>query len=264
MHTVISHDTTPIAFDRTGDGPPLIYVGGAFNDRSAGMPLATLLAPHFTVFTYDRRGRGASGDTAPYGVQREVEDLEAVIAEAGGSASVYGMSSGAALALEAAANGLAITKLAIYEPPFTADDDTQRQRARDYATTLTELLSADRRGEAVELFMTLVGVPAAAIGQMRGAPMWPALEAMAPTLAYESAVMGNVDRGGCLPTDRVAAVKTPTLVLSGGASPAWMRETAQRVADALPQGQHRCLEGQTHDVAPPALAAALEDFLADG
>jgi len=261
MNTVRSSDGTTIAFDQWGEGSPLVYVGGALNDRSAGAPLAAILAQRFTVLSYDRRGRGASGDTKPYTVEREVEDLEALIVEAGGSAFVYGMSSGGVLALEAAAGGLAITKLAIYEPPFAADDN-QRRGAREYATKLAELLSAGRRGDAIELFMTMVGMPAEMIGQMRGAPMWPALEALAPSLAYDSAVMGDSSRGSSLPTERLAAVATPTLVLDGGASPAWMREMARRVANALPGGQHRRLEGQTHDVAPEALAPALEEFFA--
>lgn len=240
----------------------MIYVGGAFNDRSSGAPLAALLAPRFAVLTYDRRGRGDSGDTTPYAVEREVEDLEALIAEAGGSASVFGMSSGGVLALEAAARGLPITKLAIYEPPFTDEDDRQR-RAREYATKLTGLLSEGRRGDAAELFMTTLGMPEEMVGQMRGGPMWPALEALAPALAYDSAVMGNSSRGGSLPAERVAAVATSTLVLDGGGSPGWMRDAARRVADALPHGQHRTLEGQTHDVAPEALAPALVEFFAD-
>jgi pimeloyl-ACP methyl ester carboxylesterase len=261
MENVRSSDGTTIAFDQWGEGSPLIYVGGALNDRSAGAPLAALLARRFTVLSYDRRGRGASGDTTPYAVEREVEDLEALIVEAGGSSFVFGMSSGGALALEAAAHGLAITKLAIYEPPF-AIDDNQRRQSREYATRLTELVSAGRRGDALELFMTRVGMPAEMIGQMRGAPMWPALEALAPSLAYDSAVMGDSGRGGSLPAERLAAVATPTLVLDGGASPAWMREVALRLANTLPAGQHRCLEGQTHDVAPEALAPVLEEFFA--
>ena len=258
---VRSSDGTMIAFDRSGDGPPLVYVGGALNDRSSGAPLAAVLAPRFTVLTYDRRGRGASGDTAPYAVEREVEDLAALIGEAGGSAALYGMSSGGALALEAAARGLPIAKLALYEPPFAADDGGRRQ-AREYTAKLAELLAADRRGDALELFMTRVGVPVELVGQMRGAPMWPALEALAPTLAYDSAVMGDSDRGGSLPAERLATVTTPTLILDGEASPAFLREAARRVADTLPHGRHRSLQGQTHDVAPEALAPVLEEFLA--
>jgi pimeloyl-ACP methyl ester carboxylesterase len=259
MRSVRSSDGTTIAFDQWGEGSPLIYVGGALNGRSSGAPLAALLAQRFTVLSYDRRGRGDSGDTAPYAVEREVEDLAALIAAAGGSAFVYGMSSGGALALEAAAQGLAIPKLAVYEVPFSADD-SQRQRARAYTAKLTELLSAGRRGDAVELFMTMVGIPAEMIGQLRGAPMWPALEALAPSLAHDSAVMGDGGRGGSLPTERLAAMAVPTLVLDGSASPAWMREMARRIAGTLPEGLHRTLEGQTHDVAPAALAPVLEEF----
>jgi RNA polymerase sigma-70 factor, ECF subfamily len=262
MKTVRSSDGTTIAFDRWGSGPPLLYVGGALNDRSAGAPLGGLLASRFSVLAYDRRGRGGSGDTAPYQVQREIEDLAALIAEAGGSAFVYGMSSGGVLALEAAAQGLPITRLAIYEPPFAADEGHAR-RAREYAAKLTAALSEGRRGEALELFMTLAGTPWEMIGRMRGSPMWPALEALAPSLAHDSAVMGD-SRGAALPAERLAAVPVPTLVLDGGASPAWMREVARRVAGALPAGEHRTLEGQTHAVAPEVLALVLEEFFGKG
>ena len=261
MNTVRSSDGTTIAFDRWGEGTPLIYVGGALNDRSAGAPLAQLLAPRFTVISYDRRGRGASGDTPPYAVEREVEDLEALVAAAGGSAFVYGMSSGGVLALEAAAQGVAIAKLAIYEPPFMADEG-QQQGAREYAAKLTELLSADRRGDALELFLTRIGTPAEVVRQMRGAPMWPALEGLAQSLGYETVLMGEANQGGRVPTELLATVGTPTLVLDGGASPGWMREVARRVADALPGGRHRTLEGQTHDVSPRVLAPVLEEFFA--
>jgi pimeloyl-ACP methyl ester carboxylesterase len=262
MKTVRSSDGTTIAFDRWGSGPPLLYVGGALNDRSAGAPLGGLLASRFSVLAYDRRGRGGSGDTAPYQVQREIEDLAALIAEAGGSAFVYGMSSGGVLALEAAAQGLPITRLAIYEPPFAADEGHAR-RAREYAAKLTAALSEGRRGEALELFMTLAGTPWEMIGRMRGSPMWPALEALAPSLAHDSAVMGD-SRGAALPAERLAAVPVPTLVLDGGASPAWLREVARRVAGALPAGEHRTLEGQTHAVAPEVLALVLEEFFGKG
>ncbi|MEV0347276.1 alpha/beta hydrolase [Nonomuraea sp. NPDC050680] len=263
MHTVLSADGTRIAYDRSGSGPALIYVTGALCDRSTGAPLAALLAPYFTVFTYDRRGRGDSGDTAPYQVEREVEDLAAVIAEAGGAAAAYGMSSGAALALRAAAQGVAITRLALFEPPYSPDDADRPARARAYEAELTELLTAGRRGDAVELFMTTVGLPAELIGRMRGAPMWPALEALAPTLAYDAAVMGNGSTGSALPVELAAKVGVPVLVADGGAGPAWLRDMARRLADALPEGRHRTLEGQTHDVDPQVLAPVLREFLSD-
>jgi pimeloyl-ACP methyl ester carboxylesterase len=257
--TVRSADGTAIAYDRNGDGPPLIYVGGALNDRFSGAPLATELAPRMTVYGYDRRGRGASGDTPPYAVEREIEDLHALIETAGGEAAVYGMSSGGILALRAAGHGLKITKVAVYEPPIRPDNDANRLAARRYATKLAELLAADRRGDALELFMTEVGIPAELIGQMRHAPMWPGLEALAPSLAYDSAVMGD-SRGGAAPDEWAGAVGMPALVLRGGESPAWMGDAATELARRLPQGQFRLIPDQTHDVAAAALAPVLADF----
>lgn len=261
MDTTHSKDGTRIAIDRTGAGPALIHVGGALNDRGSGAALAGLLAPHHTVLTYDRRGRGDSGDTPPYAVEREIEDLAAVIEAAGGSAAVYGMSSGAVLALRAAAQGLPITRIALFEPPFNPAHDERLTRARAYGVELTGMLADGRRGDALALFMTAVGMPPETVGRMRGAPMWPALEALAPTLAYDSAVMDDAATGAELPEDLLAAVTVPALVLDGGASPAWMRDIARRVAGLLPAGTHRTLDGQTHDVDPAVLAPALAVFL---
>src|SRR5215216_1992011 len=198
MNKITSNDGTTIAFDRLGEGPPVILVCGQSTDRSSNAGVAALLAPDFTVFNYDRRGRGDSGDTAPYAVEREVEDIDALIKEAGGSAFVYGMSSGAALALEAAASGLAITKLALWEPPFILDDSRPRPPA-DTARIYTELVSRGRRGEAVEFFMRqVVGLPAEFVAQARKAPWWPAQEALAHTLAYDATIMGDYS----LPSER--------------------------------------------------------------
>src|SRR5713226_8400082 len=262
MRKVHSKDGTTIAFDQSGKGSPIILVGGAFQHRSIDprtAQLAALLAPHFTVFHYDRRGRGDSSDTAPYAVEREVEDLGALIAEAGGSAFVFGMSSGAALALEAVARGLAITKLALYEPPFIVDD-SRPPLPQDFATQLSELVSSGRRGDAAELFMTKAAeVPVEVVAQMRNAPFWPMVEAVAHTLIYDTTIMGD---NNSLPTERVASVTVPTLVIDGGASPVWMHNAAQAVADVLPNAQRRTLEGQTHDVAPEGLAPVLEEFFA--
>jgi pimeloyl-ACP methyl ester carboxylesterase len=224
--------------------------------RRANSALAALLAPQFTVFNYDRRGRGDSGDTAPYAVGREFEDLDAVITEAGGSASVIGFSSGGALALEAAAHGLPITRLALWEPPFNLDDDGPR-RHMEYATRLAELLARGRRGDAVARFMTLVGLPPEMIAGARESPMWPALEDVASTLAYDAAVMGD----SRVPVQRVTSVTAPTLVLDGGASPPSLRDAARAVADALPDGHHRTLEDQTHDVDPAVIAPVVAGFL---
>ena len=180
---VTSKDGTTIAFEQSGEGPAVILVVGAFNDRATGAPLAQFLSRHFTVINYDRRGRGESGDTAPYAIEREIEDLDALIAQAGGSARAFGYSSGATLALRAAAHGLAISRLALYDPPPTG------AKAGLLAPQLTELIAEDRRGEAVELFQTeAVGLRAAVVAQMRNAPFRPALEKMAHTLVYESII----------------------------------------------------------------------------
>jgi len=259
MNQVMSNDGTVIAFDRSGQGPAVILVGGAFQYRAIDPPtaqLAALLAQHFTVFHYDRRGRGESGDTQPYAVERGVEDLEALIHEAGGSAFVFGMSSGGVLALEATARGLAITKLAAYELPFNSGDEHARQAAERYTQQLAALLNEGRRGDAVALAMTTWGAPPEAIAGMRQAPIWPLFEAVAPTLAYDDAIMGD----GSIPTARLASITVPTLVMDGGASPAFMHNAAQATAHALPNGQRRTLEGQTHDVAPQVLAPVLVEF----
>lgn len=253
---VRSNDGTSIAFERSGEGPPLVLVGGALTDRSAGAPLAAHLAPHFTVYTYDRRGRGESGDTEPYAVEREFDDLEAIIDEVGGSAFVFGMSSGAILALEAAIRGLAIERLALYEPPYRVDEGAPRPPP-DFATQLEAHLADGRRGDAVERFLTeAVGMPADAVGGMRNGPMWPALEELAPTLVYDLTVVGD----GSLPTARLESVAASTLVMDGTESPAWARHAAQALANALPDSQYRSLEGQTHEVTPDALAPVVAEF----
>jgi pimeloyl-ACP methyl ester carboxylesterase len=259
MSEVLSADGTAIAFDRSGDGPPVIFVDGAFMHRSFGqLPrLGALLAPRFTAINYDRRGRGESADTAPYAVQREVDDLDALIAEAGGSASVFGISSGAALALEAAASGLSIGKLALYEPPFIVSD-SRPPTPNDFAAQLNELISSGRRGQAVEHFLTKgVGEPPGSVAATRAMPLWAQLEAVAHTLAYDATIMG---RGNSLPDERLARVTAPTLVIDGGASPAWMHSAARAATAALPDAQHRTLAGQGHDVAPDVLAPVLEEF----
>ncbi len=259
MNQIMSKDGTAIAFDRSGQGPTVILVGGAFQYRAIDPPtahLAALLAEHFTVFHYDRRGRGESGDTQPYAIEREVEDLEALIHESGGSAFVFGMSSGGVLALDAAARGLAITKLALYELPFNSGDEDARQAAEHYTRQLTALLNEGRRGDAVALAMTTWGAPAEAIAGMRQTPIWPLFEVVAPTLAYDDAIMGD----GSVATERLASITVPTLVLDGGASPAFMPNAAQAVAHALPNAKRRTLEGQTHDVAPQVLAPVLVEF----
>src|SRR5918997_5483293 len=249
MNNVTSSDGTAIAFDRFGDGPPVILVCGGSTDRKANARLAEVLSARFTVFNYDRRGRGDSGDTAPYAVEREVEDIDAVIGAAGGSVFLYGTSSGAALALEAAASGLDIRKLALSEPPYILEG--RPRPPEDTARTFTELVAAGRRGDAVEFFMSqVVGLPPEFVVEARRAPWWQAQEALAHTLAYDATIMGDYS----LPSERAAAVRVPTLVLDGGASFPWIRKTAQAISDIIPDAQHRTLEGQTHNVAAEAIA----------
>lgn len=257
---VISQDGTAIAFDQSGQGPVVILVVGALGDRSANEPLAALLAPHFTVLNYDRRGRGESSDTLPYAVEREIEDLDALIKEGGGSAFVLGGSSGAVLALEAAAHGLAITRLALYEPPFIVDE-SRAPLPVDYVTQLNELVASGKRDDAVAFFMTrAVGMPVEAIVPVRQAPFWPALQAAAHTLAYDGTIMGEMMLGRPLPRDKWNSVTIPTLVMDGGASPVWMRNAVQALVDVLPDAQRCTLEDQTHVVSPEVLARVLIAF----
>jgi pimeloyl-ACP methyl ester carboxylesterase len=222
-------------------------------------PQAKQLAPHFTVFTYDRRGRGGSGDTSPYAVEREIEDLEALIKQAGGSAFVCGLSSGAALALEAANRGLAIRKLALYEAPFIVDD-SRSPLPDDFLTRLDALLAANRRGDAVRLFMKLVGVPRLFIALMRFMPGWSKLEGVAHTLPYDMTIVAENQRGKPLSPRRWSLVATPTLVIDGDKSPDWMRRGMQALAEVIPHARRRTLPGQTHMVSPSALAPVLIEF----
>jgi pimeloyl-ACP methyl ester carboxylesterase len=258
---ITSKDGTHIVFDRLGDGPALILVGGALSDRSGWAPLAKLLAPRFTVFSYDRRGRGDSEDTLPYSVEREIEDLDALIDEAGGAASIHGQSSGAVLALEATARFPGkVRKLSLYEPPFIIDD-SRPPPPENFVGQIKELIAANRRGDAVEFWMTeVVRAPAEAVAQMRSAPTWPALEAVAHTLTYDIAVLGENMAGDPLPAQQWAAATAPTLVIDGGASPAWIRNSARTLAAVLPNAQRRTLEGQTHNAAPEVLAPEIERF----
>ncbi len=259
MPTAISADGTRIAYDRAGSGPALVLVDGAMCHRAAGpmRPLAALLTSEFTVFTYDRRGRGESTDTPPYAVGREVEDLLAIIRAVGGEAALCAMSSGGALALATAAAEAGVTGLVLYEPPYL-DGIVDGTRIKEYTARLGDLLAAGRRGEAVALFMAHVGVPAPAVAGMRAGPGWAALEAIAPTLAYDDALLA----GGAVPAD--LPISVPMLVISGTASPASMRQAARATAAAFPPAEHRDLPDQTHDVRPEALAPVLIDFLKAG
>ena len=262
MDTVRSKDGTTIAFDMQGDGPAVILVDGAMGTRSSGSKpeLARLLAQRFTVYIYDRRGRGDSGDTKPYAVEREIEDTEALIDKAGGSAYLYGHSSGGCLALDAAVKlGDKVKKLAMYEAPYNDDPEAQKAWGR-YIEDLTDALASDRRGDALALFMAYVGMPSAEIEGMRHAPFWRGMEALAPTLAYDhTAIMGNE---GSIPAERAARVHIPTLVMSGGKGAPFMKETAKTLGELIPSARQATLEGQTHDVHPDAIAPVLIEFFA--
>jgi pimeloyl-ACP methyl ester carboxylesterase len=260
MKTVQSADGTTIAFDTSGKGPALILVGGALEHRAMDLEtaqLAPLLSELFTVFHYDRRGRGDSTDTQPYAVEREIEDIDALIAEADGSACVFGISSGAALAMEAASKlGDKVKKLAMYEAPYN-DDEAARQAWKAYRKHLADVLAQGRRDDALALFMILVGMPADHLDRVRHHPLWPMWEAVAPTLAYDAAVMGE---DASVPREKAASIAVPTLVMDGGASYPFMHVTALALAKAMPQAEHRTLEGQTHEVAPRVLAPVLVEF----
>ena len=258
MKKAISRDGTAIAYEQTGHGSALILVDGALCSRSFGpMPkLAPLLAPHFTVFTYDRRGRGQSGDTQPYSKEREVEDIAALVQQAGGSAFVLGLSSGGALALEAAASIVGVKKVAAYEPPFV--EEGSQLRGADHEQQLKSLLADGSRGGAVKYFMrSMVGAPAPLVVMLRLMPwIWRKLEAVAHTLPYDAAVMN----GFKVPTARFASISIPALVMHGSKTDARLQRAARAVEEAVPGAQHVTLADQTHNVKPAALAPAVMKF----
>ncbi|MBW8700663.1 putative hydrolase [Streptomyces sp. MBT84] len=251
----ISRDGTRIAYRRTGQGPAVVLVSGAMSTGATVAPLAAHLSDRFDVFVYDRRGRGDSGDTRPYEVAREVEDLAALIEAAGGETALYGISSGGALVLEAVASGLPVRRAAVYETPFADYGGGSEERA-EYTGQLTEALEQDRRGDAVELFLRLTGLAPGMIANARRSPMWADMEAIAPTLAYDDAVMGD----GLVPRDRLAGITVPVLAVAGSASPEWLRRATKSVADAAPEGTYHVLEGQNHMVEPQVLAPVLAEF----
>jgi pimeloyl-ACP methyl ester carboxylesterase len=260
MHTVSSHDGTPIAYDRYGDGPPVILIGGAMSTREAATGLAGALAAHLAVIAYDRRGRGDSGDTLPYAVEREIEDLAALVEVAGGSAALFGHSSGAAIALEATLRGVPVTRLALYEPPFLIDPG-RPPLSDDYRERQGSFIAEGRPGDAVEQFMReAVLVPDAAIADMRRSPSWPAFESLARTLPYDQAVMDETSLDDPDPLRRFEPIRVPTLAIDGGASPDWLRAPSRELARILPRGRHLSLEGQTHGADPAVLAPVLVEF----
>lgn len=275
--TVSSKDRTTIAFDQSGKGPALILVNGALGTRSHMAPnsMADILSKQFTTIDYDRRGRGDSSDTPPHAVQREIEDIEALIDEAGGSAFLFGTSSGAILALEAArVLPNKVKKLALYEPPFIIDD-SRPPLPKDYVEQLNEATEAGRPGDAVEIFMTkAMLIPSEFVAMMRNAPMsptfgdeagakppeWTDMEKVAHTLAYDGMIVKDFLAGKPLPPKRWASFTAPTLVIVGGNSEPFFHNGAQALVDDMPNAQRRILEGQEHAVSPEALAPVLTEF----
>ena len=255
MNQVTSQDGTRIAYDRLGEGPPVVLVTGGSVDRTSNATLAAELARRFTVYNYDRRGRGDSGDTLPYAVGREIEDIRAVIDETGGEAYLYGTSSGAALAMEAAAGGLPITKLALWEPPFVPPG--HRRPPANTAKIFTDLVAEGKRDAAVEFFMKeVVGLPEEFVAGARQAPFWQGQVKIAHTLAYDATVMGDYS----IPDDTAKAIKSPTLVIDGDASFEFVREAAESLGKLIPNAYRATLPGQTHDVDATVIAPVMAEF----
>jgi pimeloyl-ACP methyl ester carboxylesterase len=261
MATVLSPDGTRIAYTRQGRGPALVIVDGALCHRTFGPSegLARLLADRFTVYTYDRRGRGESGDTPPFAVERELEDLEAIVNEAGGSVALYGVSSGAAVILETAGRLPATTGVILFEPPFVTE--RREPATADMWPDLEAAIAAGDRSRAVKIFLRGVGVPGFGLAIMRLLPVWRRLVAVAHTLPYDGAFVKEYQRGDALPRGRWSGVTMPTLVLTGSKSPSWIQNATKSLAGILPNATHRVLAGQTHMVKPDVHAPVVTDFL---
>lgn len=255
---VTSADGTRIAYERDGDGSAVVVIGGILCDRERTADLAGHLADWFSVINYDRRGRGESGDTGPYAVEREIEDLAALIDAAGGTAMVYGHSSGAGLALNAAAKGLPITRLVLHEPPYGPDDEASRASARTLAERVRSAIDADREEDAIAHFLEALGLAPHIVAALRTNP---AMLAVARTMPYDFEVMGDFT-GGIVPEHLVRAVRIPTLVLSGGASPGFFRRTAERIVRLLPDGLHALLVDHDHDAPGEVVAPVVARFFA--
>ena len=260
VNTLKSKDGTSLAYEITGEGPPVILVGGAFNDRTTVAGLAAALSPRFTAVTYDRRGRGDSGDPGDLAMEREVEDLGALIDRVGGSAHLFGHSSGAVLALEAAVRGVARGKLALYEPVYVVEGSRPRP-AYDLAERIQTMLREGRRDDAVALFQTeVVGLPPEVVEGMKASPFWPFLAHLATSLPHDLALY---DPGLPLPAARLAAIQIPTLVMAGSGTFGWIQTAARTLAGVIPGARYVEIEGQDHGVLqhPDALEPMLGDFL---
>ena len=264
MPTVTSQDGTTIAFDKVGSGPAVILVSGATAYRATDpfmAQLAALLGTHFTVYNYDRRGRGDSGDTLPFAKEREIEDLQALIEDAGGKAMIFGISSGGVVSLDAAALTPGVTRLVVYEPALIVDDSRAPVPA-DYAEHLAQLAAQGKRDDAFEYFLIqAVGIPAEYIaGIKQDQATWSGVTRVAHTLAYDAAFVGSLMLGKPLPTDRWVKVSVPVLVVDGGASDAWVHHAADALTNVLPHASRQMLAGQTHNVDPNVLAPVLIAF----
>jgi len=252
MELVESADGTRIALDRSGSGPPLVIVLGAFGDRSTSKPLAALVARRYTVYEYDRRGRGESGNGRPIAIEREVEDLAAVVAAAGEAPFVYGHSSGGSLALEAAARGVQMRRLAVYEPPYTGDHDP----GPEFGRHLDELVATGRRDQAAEQWLAVTGTPPPIIESIKAGAGWGRRQALAHTLSQDLRLANN----GRVPVERLERIDVPVLAIAGAASPPWAPLTTAILAGSLPHAGERIVDGQQHIPAAAVIAAILEDF----
>ena len=263
MPHVTSRDGTVIAYEVSGSGKPLILVDGAMCYRDSGpmRPLAEQLKDRFTVVSYDRRGRGESGNTLPWSLDREVEDIAALLAAVGGSAYIYGCSSGGALALEASSRLAGIERLVVYEAPFIVDG-SREPMTDEKLRQLDAAVAAGRHGDAVKLFMRFVGVPGVVLFIMPFMGVWKKLTGIAHTLPYDLTIVAPYERGRPLPKDRWSGVKVPTLVVDGSKSPQWMRNAMQSLASVLPDARYRTLDGQTHMVVAAKQAPVIKEFLA--
>jgi pimeloyl-ACP methyl ester carboxylesterase len=259
--TTTSRDGTVIAYDRTGQGPAVVLIDGAIAHRGyrGGRPLAAELSRDFTVISYDRRGRGESGDTSPYAVEREIEDIEALVAEVGAPARLFGFSSGSILAVRAAATlGRKVARIAVFEPPLGSDDEPARQQFAEQLRQLEQLLREGRNGDAVAFFLQDM-LPPEVLEGVKQSPDWPLMEAVAPTLAYDYRVLGD----GGVPVQAARAVAVPALVLDGAESPPFKHEAADALAKALPNARRQTLAGQATQVPPEVLAPILGRFFDD-
>jgi pimeloyl-ACP methyl ester carboxylesterase len=250
MDTTVSRDGTRIAYERTGSGPAIVFVPGVFNDHTRCAELAAELSSDHTVILFDRRGRGASGDTAPYSISREVEDLAALIALCGGTATVFGYSSGAMLALKAAADGVPISDLVLFEPPFGFDNAV----SADLPARLAAMVESGRAEEAVVLFQTtVIGLPEEVVTHIRQSPMWPGLVAMARSMVYDATITATL----ATPTAEMTAVTVPTLIVNGSQTWPVLRDAAHRLAKLMAGARHVEVPAANHDIPAAATAAAI-------